>query len=100
MAYTGKSSNRDTAKAAKAASAGNGDTEGRHVELIRLSEAARILNCHPRTLQRWRRIGLGPLPILIGSRFMYDAADVQEWLDAQVEAARRDQAAYRLAAIQ
>ena len=36
-----------------------------------------------RTLQRWRRLRLGPTPTILGNRILYSVADVRAWLRAQ-----------------
>ncbi len=36
-----------------------------------------------RTLQRWRRLRIGPTPTILGNRVLYAVADVRAWLRAQ-----------------
>ena len=53
--------------------------------------AAPGLNRVPRTLQRWRRLGIGPIVTMVGNTPMYHVDDVKAWLRAQrkVPAAKR-----------
>ena len=44
---------------------------------------ARQLDKSERTLQRWRRLRIGPIPTIVGNRIMYSVADVRAWLRAQ-----------------
>ena len=36
-----------------------------------------------RTLQRWRRLRIGPTPTIVGNRIPYAVEDVRAWLRAQ-----------------
>ena len=36
-----------------------------------------------RTLQRWRRLRIGPVPTICGNRVLYAVDDVRAWLRAQ-----------------
>ncbi len=36
-----------------------------------------------RTLQRWRRLRLGPTPTILGNRVLYQVDDVLAWLRKQ-----------------
>ncbi len=36
-----------------------------------------------RTLQRWRRLRIGPTPTILGNRILYAVVDVRTWLRAQ-----------------
>ena len=42
---------------------------------------AKMLGCHPRTLQRWRKEGKGPASTKIGRKVYYELNDLQEWID-------------------
>ena len=44
---------------------------------------ARQLDKSERTLQRWRRLHIGPTPTIIGNRILYAVDDVRAWLRAQ-----------------
>lgn len=45
---------------------------------------ARRLNLSPRTLQRWRLDGLGPVYLKLGGRVVYRIADVEAWEEQQL----------------
>ena len=36
-----------------------------------------------RTLQRWRRLRIGPTPTIVGNKVLYAVDDVKAWLRAQ-----------------
>ena len=36
-----------------------------------------------RTLQRWRRLRIGPTPTIVGNKILYAIDDVRTWLQAQ-----------------
>ena len=36
-----------------------------------------------RTLQRWRRLRIGPVPTICGNKILYAIVDVRAWLRAQ-----------------
>ena len=44
--------------------------------------ASQLGKCE-RTLQRWRRLRIGPTPTILGNRVLYAVADVRAWLRAQ-----------------
>ncbi len=44
------------------------------------AECARGINKSPRTLQRWRRLKIGPPVTLIGKTILYRRDGVREWL--------------------
>ena len=44
---------------------------------------ARQLDKSKRTLERWRRLRIGPTPTILGNRILYSVADVRAWLRAQ-----------------
>lgn len=47
---------------------------------------ARQLYKSERTLQRWRRLRIGPTPTLVGNRILYEVDDVRAWLRSQRQA--------------
>lgn len=53
--------------------------------LLTRREAAAILRLHPRTLTAWAATGYGPAPAHIGHRVFYAHADVQSWIERQLE---------------
>jgi hypothetical protein len=56
-------------------------------------ELAAELGCSPYTLNRWRRLGIGPPYIKRGPRFvLYHREAVREWLKARVVLPPRDPA--------
>jgi hypothetical protein len=42
-------------------------------------QLARRWNLSPRTLERWRWIGAGPIFLKIGGRVAYRVADIEAW---------------------
>ena len=44
------------------------------------NEAAAQCNNSPRTWQRWRRLGTGPTPTIIGNKVYYHVDDLKVWL--------------------
>ena len=58
--------------------------------LLKPSKAAEILNISPRTLETWRRKGIGPPHIAYGSRCIrYDERQVSSWLAEKAKASRK-----------
>ena len=51
--------------------------------LVTEAEAATGIKKVPRTLQRWRRLGIGPVTTFVGNRPMYAIDDIKTWLRAQ-----------------
>jgi len=49
---------------------------------VRTPEAARLLDLSPRTLEKHRCDGTGPIYHKLGGRVVYAAADLQAWIDA------------------
>ena len=50
------------------------------------ADLARELDKSKRTLERWRRLRIGPTPTTVGNRILYAISDVQIWLRAQRQA--------------
>ena len=46
-------------------------------------DLARQLDKSERTLQRWRRLRIGPTPTIVGNKILYAVDDVRAWLRAQ-----------------
>ena len=44
---------------------------------------ARQLDKSERTLQRWRRLRIGPVPTICGNKILYAVDDVRTWLRGQ-----------------
>ncbi|EXL02503.1 MULTISPECIES: AlpA family transcriptional regulator [Brucella] len=61
-------------------------TEENWPRFVRTVEAARLLGLSPRTLEKHRCDGTGPIYRKLGGRVVYTVADLQSWIDA---AARR-----------
>lgn len=61
-------------------------TERRH---LRESELAERWRLSVRTLQRWRRAGLGPVFLLLGRRVAYRLSDVEGFEAAQAHCGER-----------
>lgn len=55
----------------------------RIMKLKTLSEASELLRTPVATLRYWRHIGYGPTSFKIGRNVVYDAADLEAWIQAQ-----------------
>lgn len=49
---------------------------------VRTSEAAQLLDLSPRTLEKHRCDGTGPVYHKLGGRVVYAVADLQAWIEA------------------
>lgn len=49
---------------------------------VRTVEAARLLGLSPRTLEKHRCDGTGPIYRKLGGRVVYTVADIQLWIEA------------------
>ncbi|MBA4203730.1 MAG: DNA-binding protein [Polymorphum sp.] len=49
---------------------------------VRTPEAARLLDLSPRTLEKHRCDGTGPIYHKLGGRVVYAVADLEAWIDA------------------
>ncbi len=47
------------------------------------ADLARELDKSKRTLERWRRLRIGPIPTICGNKILYAISDVRIWLRAQ-----------------
>jgi helix-turn-helix protein len=54
-------------------------------EFLSKEELASELDRNPRTLDRWRALGIGPPRTLVGRKVMYRRASVEKWLTSQEE---------------
>ncbi|EGP55758.1 phage transcriptional regulator, AlpA [Agrobacterium tumefaciens F2] len=61
-------------------------TESSWPRFVRTAEAARLLDLSPRTLEKHRCDGTGPVYHKLGGRVVYSIADLQAWIQ---EAARQ-----------
>jgi len=50
-------------------------------EYLLTAEVAEMLRTPVESVRYWRHIGKGPPSFKVGRRVLYDAADVQVWLD-------------------
>jgi predicted DNA-binding transcriptional regulator AlpA len=57
---------------------------------LRTPEAARFLGLSPRTLEKHRVYGTGPLYRKLGGRVVYAIADLQAWADSGVRRSTSD----------
>ena len=49
--------------------------------LMKRRELAARADVHPRTLERWGQLGIGPRPIRLSERVVrYDRAEAERWL--------------------
>lgn len=60
------------------------------IRLLRTDEAAELLGLSPRTLEKHRTYGTGPVYRKLGGRVVYDAADLQIWADKGRRASTSD----------
>lgn len=52
-------------------------------DLLTTVEAAAFLRSNPRTLERWRVVGIGPRFAKIGHRVAYSRVSLSEWVQRQ-----------------
>ena len=57
------------------------------MQLLKIAEAAALLRVHKRTLQTWRKVGYGPMPVKVGARVFYRPEDIENFLRDQYQAA-------------
>ncbi|MCB1393592.1 helix-turn-helix domain-containing protein [Nitrobacter sp.] len=57
-------------------------TEKTWPRFVRTPEAARLLDLSPRTLEKHRCDGTGPVYHKLGGRVVYAVSDLQAWIDA------------------
>jgi len=51
--------------------------------LLTPEDLAREAHSNPRTLERWRSTGTGPMFVKFGRRVLYKRSDVNTWLEQQ-----------------
>lgn len=56
-------------------------TDNNWPRFVRTPEAARLLDLSPRTLEKHRCDGTGPIYHKLGGRVVYSVADLQAWID-------------------
>ncbi|ERI14389.1 helix-turn-helix transcriptional regulator [Brucella cytisi] len=71
-------------------------TEENWPRFVRTVEAARLLGLSPRTLEKHRCDGTGPIYHKLGGRVVYTVADLQAWIDAAARLSTSEAAAPRL----
>lgn len=59
-------------------------------DLLTTPEAAAYVRRSPRTLERYRVTGEGPIFLKIGRPILYRRADLDEWLDDKVRRSTSD----------
>lgn len=57
-------------------------TDSNWPRFVRTPEAARLLDLSPRTLEKHRCDGTGPIYHKLGGRVVYTVADLQAWIEA------------------
>jgi len=57
-------------------------TEKTWPRFVRTPEAARLLDLSPRTLEKHRCDGTGPVYHKLGGRVVYAVADIEAWIEA------------------
>ena len=58
------------------------ETDNNWPRFVRTPEAARLLDLSPRTLEKHRCDGTGPIFHKLGGRVVYAVADLHAWVDA------------------
>ncbi|AMD61583.1 transcriptional regulator [Agrobacterium tumefaciens] len=71
-------------------------TEENWPRFVRTVEAARLLGLSPRTLEKHRCDGTGPIYHKLGGRVVYTIADLQTWIEAAARQSTSEAAAPRL----
>ena len=71
-------------------------TDNNWPRFVRTHEAARLLDLSPRTLEKHRCHGTGPIYHKLGGRVVYAIADLQVWIDAGARQSTSATAAPRL----
>lgn len=71
-------------------------TEENWPRFVRTIEAARLLGLSPRTLEKHRCDGTGPIYHKLGGRVVYTVADLQAWIDAAARLSTSEAAPPRL----
>lgn len=56
--------------------------------LMTTAEVAELFRASPETVRYWRFTGTGPPGVKVGTRVLYDRADVLAWWDAKRAAER------------
>lgn len=71
-------------------------TEDNWPRFVRTTEAARLLGLSPRTLEKHRCDGTGPIYHKLGGRVVYIMTDLQAWIEAAARHSTSEAAASRL----
>lgn len=71
-------------------------TEENWPRFVRTIEAARLLGLSPRTLEKHRCDGTGPIYHKLGGRVVYTVSDLQAWIDAAARLSTSEAAPPRL----
>ena len=79
-------------ESAEAAPVHGGSVVGVLDDYLTEADLARELDKSKRTLERWRRLRIGPTPTIVGNRILYAITDVQIWLRAQRQEAPHEMA--------
>ncbi len=54
---------------------------GKMEKLLSTGDAAKVLNCQPQTLNRWRHEGKGPRYFKVGRLVRYSEDELKQWVD-------------------
>ncbi|WP_234053408.1 MULTISPECIES: AlpA family transcriptional regulator [unclassified Xanthobacter] len=73
-------------------------TDSNWPRFVRTPEAARLLDLSPRTLEKHRCDGTGPVYHKLGGRVVYAVADLQAWIEASARQSTSQAAAGHSAA--
>jgi len=71
-------------------------TETNWPRFVRTIEAARLLDLSPRTLEKHRCDGTGPIYHKLGGRVVYSIADLQAWIEGSARQSTSEAAPPRL----
>ncbi len=51
---------------------------------VTTKRAATLLDKSPRTLENWRRLGVGPRFVQMGKRILYPLREIDAWMEAHL----------------
>ncbi|MDP0929714.1 helix-turn-helix domain-containing protein [Paracoccus onubensis] len=69
------------------------DSDPTWPRFVRTSEAARLLDLSPRTLEKHRCDGTGPVYRKLGGRVVYTVADLRAWIEGAARQSTSEMAA-------
>lgn len=60
---------------------------------LKTPEAADYVGCSPRTLEKFRQVGAGPVFLKIGRSVVYRQSDLDSWLESRLRISTSDHGA-------